>query len=145
MSEYIYIPDQDVTFGSNVIFNDLIPCTRKNVYHRNSSGDFTLRGNVNNPCCGFARYKVVFRGNVAVPTGGTVGEISLSVAIGTEALTSSLSASTPTAAEAFNHISPSAVIDVPAGCCSNIGIRNTSATGETITVRNARLEITRIA
>ena len=81
MAEYVYNPIQEVAVGQNVLLQDSIPCTRGYVIHRNGSGILTLRGIVNNPCAKFARYKVEYNGNIAVPTGETVGEISLALAI----------------------------------------------------------------
>lgn len=145
MAEYVYPTEQTVAFAQNVLFNGSYPCNRGNVLHREGSGNFTLRGNVNNPCCGFARYQVIFNGNIAVPTGGTVGEISVAVAIEGEGIVSSLAATTPTVVDAYGNVTSTAIVEVPRGCCTSVGVKNTSETAEPILVRNANITINRIA
>ena len=81
MAEYVYPLDQTVLADQNVLLQDSIPCNKGYVIHRNGSGILTLRGIVNNPCARFARYFVEFNGNIAVPEGGTPGEISVALAI----------------------------------------------------------------
>ena len=143
MAEFTYNPVQEVAVGGNVIFNSSISCNKGYVLHRNESGLVTLRGIVNNPCGRFARYRVQFDANIAVPTGETAGPISVSVAIGGEALPTSNAIVTPTVANAYFNVVSFAIIDVPAGCCNTIAIENTSTIP--INVQNANLEVTRIA
>lgn len=120
--------------------NNYIPCNRGYVIHREGSGLFTLRSAVN--AC-FSRYVVTFGGNIAVPTGGTVGEISLAIAINGEALATSSMISTPSAIGDFNNISRTETITVPNGCCLTISVKNTS--DQDVTVQNATINITRVA
>lgn len=143
MAEYVYAQDQTVVAGQNVLLQDSIPCAKRYVLHRNGSGILTLRGIVNNPCGTFARYKVEFNGNIAVPEGGTPGEISLALSISGEPLQTSMARVTPTAAEAFFNVTSVAYITVPAGCCTTIAVENTS--GADIVVANANLVISREA
>ena len=143
MAEYVYPLDQTVQAGQNVLFQDSIPCNKGYVIHRNGSGILTLRGIVNNPCGRFARYLVEFNGNIAIPEGGTPGEISLALAIDGEALQTSLARVTPTVAEAFFNVTSVAYITVPTGCCTTISVENTS--GAPITVANANLVVNRVA
>lgn len=143
MAEFTYNPIQEVEVGGNVIFNSSISCNKGYVLHRNESGLVTLRGIVNNPCGRFARYRVQFDANIAVPTGETPGPISVSVAIGGEALQTSNAIVTPTVVDAYFNVVSFAIIDVPAGCCNTIAIENTSTIP--INVQNANLEVTRIA
>jgi hypothetical protein len=143
MAEFTYNPVQEVAVGGNVILNSSISCNKGYVLHRNESGLVTLRGIVNNPCGRFARYRVQFDANIAVPTGETAGPISVSVAIGGEALPTSNAIVTPTVANAYFNVVSFAIIDVPAGCCNTIAIENTSTIP--INVQNANLEVTRIA
>lgn len=144
MAEYIYVPIQNVGYRQNVLLNGSNPCNRGSVIHQDGSGLFTLRG----PSCpnqSGARYQITFTGNIAVPTGGTVGEISTSVARGGEVLGQSLAAVTPAAVGEFNNVTSTTYINVPRGCCYTISVQNTSDTAEAIEVRNANLVITRIA
>jgi hypothetical protein len=55
-----------------------------------------LRG-ITNQCR--ARFKVTFGGNIAIPTGGTVGPISLAIAIDGEAVPATTMIVTPAAVE----------------------------------------------
>lgn len=142
-AEFTYNPIQTVAVNQAVILNTNIPCRKGYVLHREESGIVTLRGIVNNPYATFAQYQVTFNGNIALPEGGTPGEISLAIAIDGEPIQTSLGASTPTAAEAFNNITSPAIITVPKGCCFNITVENTS--GVEIEVRNANLLVERIA
>ena len=143
MSEFIYTQIQTVEDGQNVLLQDSIPCNKGYVIHRNGSGILTLRGIVNNPCASFARYKVAFNGNIAIPTGGTAGEISIALAISGEALQSSKAIVTPTAVDAFFNVTSVANITVPSNCCVTIAIENTS--GVDINVQNANLTVDRTA
>ena len=145
MAEFISIPEQTVPYGQSVMFTVRRSCNKGNILHREGSGIVTLRGNVKNQCSGAtARYSVTFNGNIAVPTGGTVGEISVAVAITGEPDGASLAASTPTVVEAYDNVTSTTQVDVPKCGCYNISIENTSATGEAILVRNANLVVNRI-
>lgn len=145
MALYVYVAEQEVSYGNAVLLNDSIPCNRGYVLHQNGTGVLTTRGIVNNPCAQFTRYIVSFKANVAVPTGGTLGEISLSVAVDGEAIPYSLSAVTPTAEGAFFNVAGFAYVDVLKCDNPKVAIRNTSATEETITVRNATVRVDRVA
>jgi hypothetical protein len=131
---------QTVAANQNVYFTDTVACGGCSIVHREGSGLVTLRG-LTNQCR--ARYKVTFNANVAIPTGGTVGPISLAVAAEGEPLVYSTMISTPTAVENFNNIGTTVVIDVPRGCCYSIAIRNIGT--DPIVVENANLIVERIA
>ena len=100
MAEYVYNPVQRVEPNQNVLLQDTIPCNRGYVIHRNGSGILTLRGIVNGGTCCFARYQVTFNGNIAVPSDGTVGPISVSLAIDGEPIQTSRAIVTPAAVAA---------------------------------------------
>lgn len=144
MAEFISIPEQTVPYNQAVSLNARRTCNKGYVLHRDGAGIVTLRGIINNPCAPTARYEISYQANIAVPTGGTVGEISLAVAIQGEPDGASLGASTPAAVEQFNSVSGSAQVDVPRGCCYTIALENTSTTAEPILVRNANVVVTRI-
>lgn len=143
MAEYISVPVQEVEEGQNVLLNDSIPCTKGYVVHRNGSGILTLRGIVNNMSSCFARYQVEFNGNIAIPEGGTVEEISLALAINGEPIQSSRARVTPTAVDSYFNVTSLANITVPRGCCYTLSVENTS--GQSINVQNANLTIARTA
>lgn len=141
MAEYIYVPEQTVEFRQGVLLNGSYPCNRGSVIHQDGSSVFTLRGSGQ---CG-ARYQVTFNANIAIPTGGTVGEISVSIAQNGEGLGQSLAATTPAAVDQYGNVTSTTYLTVPSCCCAQVSVQNTSATGEAILVRNANLVITRIA
>lgn len=144
MAEYTSNAVQTVGAGQNVLFTDApIPCTKGYVIHREGSGLFTLRGIVNN-CNGcFARYKVSFGANIAIPTGGTVEPISLALAIDGEPIPTSSVISTPAAVEEYDNVYASIFITVPRGCCYTIAVENTST--QAIDVQNANIIVERTA
>lgn len=131
---------QTVLTNQNVLFTDTVVPSRTCVTHRAGSGLVTLRG-VTDQCR--ARYKVTFGGNIAIPTGGTVGPISLAIAIDGEAVASTTAIVTPAAVEEFFNVFTAVYIDIPRGCCSQISVQNTTATS--IEVQNANLIVERVA
>ena len=150
MAEFTYNPIQVVEPGQNVIFNDSIPCSRGYVLHRNESGIVTLRGIVNNPCACFARYQVTFNGNIAVPTGETVGPIAVAIAIDGEAVFTSQAIVTPAAVDDYFNVTRTWFITVPRGCCFTVSVENTSvgagtAAAPSVNVQNANLVVVRTA
>ena len=159
MAEFTYNPVQTVNPNQPVVLNTTIGCNKGYVYHRNESGIVTLRGIVNNPNTCFARYQVTFNGNIAVPDGGTVGPISVALAIDGEPILTSRAIVTPAATatdpptqENFFNVTSTAIINVPKCCCFNVSVENTSesATPATtpapaILVQNANLTVDRIA
>jgi hypothetical protein len=156
MAEFTYNPVQTVNANQPVVLSTTIPCGKGYVYHRPESGIVTLRGITNN--C-FARYQVTFNGNIAVPDGGTVGPISVALALDGEPLLTSRAIVTPAATaddpptqNNFFNVKSTAIITVPKGCCFNVSVENTSesATPATtpapaILVQNANLTVSRIA
>lgn len=151
MAEYVYNPIQLVQPNQPVILDASIPCNRGYVFHREGSGIVTLRGIVNNSCANFARYQVTFNGNIAVPTGGTVGPIAIALAIDGEPILTSRAIVTPAAVDEYFNVTSTAIITVPKGCCFNVSVENASFgataadTPTAINVQNANLVISRIA
>lgn len=132
---------QLVEAGQNVLFTETAvrsckPCVK----HRDGAGIVTLRG-LTNQCN--ARFRVSFSGNIAVPTGGTVGEISLAIAIEGEPLQSTRMRVTPAAVDNYFNVSAQADICVPRGCCASVAVENTS--GVPVNVQNSNLIVTREA
>ena len=144
MAEFINANEQEINPNQNVVLYDSIPCPNGYVIHRNGSGIVTLRGIVNNPCANFARYQCTFNANIAVPTGGTVGEIGVALAIDGEAVQTSRALYTPAAVEEYGNVTSTAIITVPRGCCYTLAVENLSADTE-ISVIDANLVISRIA
>ena len=131
---------QTVDVHQNVIFPSTAVPGGNTILHREGSGLVTLRG-ITNQCR--ARFRVTFGANIAVPTGGTVGPISLAIAIEGEPVPATTMIVTPAAVEQFFNVKSSVFIDVSRGCCTRISVQNTS--DEAIVVQNANLIITREA
>lgn len=150
MAEYLANAIQSVALNAPVIFTASIPCTRGYVYHEDETGVFILRGCTNN--C-FARYQVVFNGNVAIPDGGTVTPIAIAITVQGEPRLTSRAIYTPQAVDEYGNLTSTAIITVPRGCCFSIAVDYVDATVDdpattptpTIEVQNANLTITRIA
>lgn len=134
---------QTVAAGQNVLFTDApVKCNRGYVVHRAGAGLVTLRGACNG-CASVARYKVLFVGNISVPTGGTAGAISVAVSIGGEAVPQTTATATPAAVGDAWNVATAAFVDVPRGCCVDIAVRNIST--QAIDVANANLMVERVA
>ena len=132
---------QTVSANQNVYFTDTVICGSASMSHRDDSGLVTLRGLTTCQCR--ARFKVSFGGNIALPTGGTAGPISLAIAIDGEAVPSTTMTVTPAAVEQFFNVYSSIFIDVPKGCCMTISVRNISDVD--VDVQNANLIVERVA
>lgn len=132
---------QLVTDGNNVIFTDTAVPGNPAIMHREGSGLVKLRGLTSCQCR--ARFKVFFNGNIAVPTTGTAGEIALAITIDGEPVGPTTMIFTPADENEFGNVAASVYINVPAGCCSTIGVRNISE--QTISVQNANLIVERVA
>ena len=134
MAEYTAVALQTVAAGADVAFTETAVNGSGCITHREGSGIVKLRG-ITNQCR--ARFLVSYSGNIQIPTGGTVGEISLALAVDGEPLQSTRMIVTPAAVENFFNVSAQAYIDVPRGCCSTVAVQNTSA--QTIQVQNSNL------
>ena len=131
---------QTVLANQNVYFTDTVVDGNNCINHRDDSGLVSLKG-LTNQCR--ARYKVSFSGNVAVPTGGTAGAISVAIAIDGEAVLSSAMTVTPTVVDAYFNVSSAIFVDVPRGCCTTVSVQNIGTAS--INVANANLIVERVA
>lgn len=156
MAEYGYNEAQTLQPGAAAILQDIRPCTRcpQLVVHDNLTPNLILRGIVKNACgCNpKAQYSVSFTGNIAVPEGGTAGEIQLALSVNGFIRPFTIATATPAAAEEFWHVGGDTTIDVPAGCCIEVAVVNASVSatpGTTpapaIDVRNLNVKVSRIA
>lgn len=151
MAEYIGVQSQAVALNNPIIFSDSpIPCNKGYVVHEDGTGNFILRGVTNN--C-FARYQLVYSGNVSIPEGGAVTAVGLAISVNGENRPSSLAVYTPQAVSEQGNLTCTAIVTVPRNCCFNVSIRYVDATvGDaavtptpTIDVANSNLTISRIA
>lgn len=131
---------QTVEANQNVLFTEVAVPGCCSIIHREGSGLITLRG-ITNQCR--ARYKVTFGGNIAIPAAGTVGPISLAISINGEPVATTTMTTTPAAVSQFNNVFSAIFIDVPAGCCSQVSVKNIST--QAIDVQNANLIAERVA
>lgn len=151
MAEFLNNDVQVVNPNQPVVLRTSIGCNHGYVYHRPESGILTLRGIVNNPCAGFARYQVTFNGNIAVPEDGPVGAIAVALALDGEPILTSRAIVTPAAVDEYFNVTSTAIITVPRGCCFNLSVENVSEAADATTpapqinVQNANLTVARIA
>lgn len=149
MSAYGNNTVQTVNAGSPVVFNEtIVPCTRGLIRHNDGTPNFLLSGNANSdysgcPCCNTnqAEYQALVKANIAIPTGGTVGEISLALAIEGTVLPISEMVVTPTALNSYFNVSAVIPVEVWNGCCQTITLINTS--DQPILVRTPLISLSR--
>lgn len=139
---------QTINPGESAIFSVTeVPCNRGFVRHRDGTGNFMFAGTVFNNggcrCCSprTANYMVEFGGNIAIPTGGTVGEVSMAITVDGATIPSSQMIVTPAAVEEFQNVSVAKVVDIFRGCCQTATVRNTS--DQPILLQNANIVISR--
>lgn len=149
MAEFLANAVQNISLNQPAIFTASIPCNRGFVYHEDETGNFILRGCT--PNC-FARYQVVFNGNIAIPTGGAVTPIAVALTVNGEPRLTSRAIFVPAAVETYGNVTSTAIITVPKGCCFNLAVRYVAADEDPATtptpvieMQNANLTITRIA
>ena len=111
---------QQVAAGQNAILDTDVIKSRC-VSHRTGSGLICVD---NSGCdCKPARYKVFVKANIAIPTGGTVGAISLGIALNGEIVQSSIATVTPAATGDEFSVTTEEIVN--AGKCPvNIAVRN---------------------
>ena len=131
---------QTVAANQNVYFTDTVVDGNACITHRDNSGLVSLKG-LTNQCR--ARYRVFFSGNLAIPTGGAVAPIQVTIAIDGEPVLSTTMILTPTATDAYSNVASAIFVDVPRGCCSTISVQNTGTAA--INVQNANLIVERVA
>ena len=142
MAEFTAIALTEVAEGQNILFTETPICPTRCITHREGSGIVRVSGNKNSGQQR-ARYLVSFSGNIQIPTGGTVEEISVAIAVDGEPLLATQLIVTPVAVENFFNVSAQTYIDVPCNCCVTVAVENTST--QAIEVQNANLIAVRTA
>lgn len=135
---------QTVATNNNILFTETAVPGNCSIVHRQGSGLVTLRG-LTQQCR--ARFRVTFGGNVAIPTGTTVTtpiSIILALAINGEPVNTTTMISTQGMIEGYQNIFSSIFLDVPAGCCSQISVKNITP-NQNVNVQNANLIVERVA
>ena len=139
MIELINTDIVTVPVGQEVPFDETVVKSGCAEYHRNGASVIRLI----NP----GRYLVTFSANIAVPTGETVGEVSLGILADGGILTGSIMRATPAAVEEYFNVYTQHYIDVPK-CCGNVGTANVAVenTGDIpVLVDNANITVVRVA
>ena len=139
MAQYTNVFVQQIAANANAVFSETQVAGSNCIVHREGSGIITLRG-ITSQCR--ARYLVTFNGNIAIPTGGTVGPISIAIALEGEPLCSATATVTPAAVGDEFHVSMSTYADVLKGCCVTVSVKNVNA--QTIELQNASMIVTRV-
>lgn len=151
MAEYSANAVQTVNPGESIVFTETPdPCKRGFVRHREGSGEFLLRGWVPNrlrtcSCAcsadASAEFFVDFGANIAIPTDGTVGPISVALTLDGTTIPATTMIVTPAAVDQYFNVSRAANVSVWKGCCQSFAIRNTS--DQPILVQNTNVVFTR--
>lgn len=125
----IVAPNQPIVYIDNVC-----PCNEGMIFKRAGGGVFLLASNApNNTCaCGCRRvyltnYEVEVHSNIEIPTGGTVEEIQLAIAVDGIIDPESIMSYTPAAVETAGNVGTSIIVPVPSLCgCESVAVVNAS-------------------
>ena len=147
-AEYSIITPQTVQPNQPAVFLDS-PCPyAEGFIFKKSGGVFLLANNAptTNACscgCGCRRiyttnYEVEVHANIEIPTGGTVEEIQLALAVDGVVDPASIMSFTPAAVETAGNVGSSIIVSVPSICgCDSLALVNVST--QPITINNASL------
>ena len=135
MIELLNTLPQTVAVGGNVLFTSTAVHSGRCERHRDGSGVLTLTAP--------GRYLIGFFANIAVPAGGTVGEVSLGIALDGEVLPGSTMRATPAAVEEYFNVATTHYVDVYCGCCATVSVTNNGAAATL--VDNPNLTAVRVA
>lgn len=135
MIELLNVLPQTVAVNGNVLFTSTAVKSGHCERHREGSGVLTLTAP--------GRYLIGFSGNIAVPTGTAVGEVSLAIALDGEVLPGSTMRATPAAVANFFNVATTHYVDVYCNCCASISVKNNGAIP--VVVDNPNLTAVRVA
>lgn len=116
---------QTVLLNNPILFNSSNCQCRggSKVYHDDGTGVFILSGTNCNNMSGGNEYQIAFNGNIAIPTGGTVGPIAVAIMVNGETDVSSRSITTPAAVDEYGNVNSTTVIKVPKCCgCFTVSV-----------------------
>ena len=131
---------QTVGANQNILFTDTPIEGNRCIVHRDGSGLVTLRG-ITNQC--YARFRVLFSGNIALLAAGEIEEMSVAISINGEPVESSKMRVYPPNVNRYINVASFIYIKGPNGCCNTISIENTS--NSAINIQNANLIVERVA
>jgi len=124
---------QEVAENAGVVFGSARIATGCTVRHENGTSRFVLT----KP----GIYHVLFVGNIAVPTGGVVGEIDVGLSVDGDVVDGTESAYTPAAVDEYGNVTVAALVRVYG--CGSVGVAIVNTSGAPINVRAANLIIDR--
>lgn len=135
---------QTVAVNNNVLFTETPVPGCASIIHRDGSGLVTLRG-LTNQCR--ARFRVTFSGDLKADVGAPVSGttlLSLGIVQSGEILPATTMTISVADTTATYNVATETLIDVPAGCCTTISVKNiTPAIG--VQVSSANLIVERVA
>lgn len=135
---------QTINPGESAIFTTVaVPCTQGFVRYRLGTGNILLSGWMPAGSCPRKNpnYFVDFGANIAIPTGQTVGPISVALSLDGSTVVASQMIVTPAAVEQYFNVSRAMNVSVFRNCCETITVRNTSSIP--ILMQNANIVIDR--
>lgn len=146
-AEYSIIAPQTVQPNQPAVFLDSpCPCAEGFIFKK-SGGVFLLASNApDNTCrcgCGCRRiyetnYEVEVHANIEIPTGGTVEEITLALAVDGVIAPESIMSYTPAAVEVAGNVGTSIIVPVISLCgCESVALINAST--QDITINNGSI------
>ena len=145
---YSNAAEQTINPGESALFQVVeVPCNSGLVRHRLGTGGFLLSGGQPNRsrCC-YCRnmnqtrdYLVDVKADIGIPTGGTVGEITIALQLDNATVPATTMTANPAAVATFTNVSGAMTVDVYRGCCESVSVRNTS--DQPIIMRNAYIVI----
>lgn len=142
MAEYSANAIQIVNPGETIVFTETeVPCRKGFVRHREGSGNFLLSGAYFGSGCS-AQYLIDFGANISIPDGGTVGAISVAIALDGSTIAPSTMIVTPAAVDEYFNVSRAINVQIWPNCCETVTIRNTS--DQPIQVQNANVIISKV-
>lgn len=134
MIDAVNVATQAVVTNGTVLFGSTRIHTGCSARHEQGSGRFVLL----KP----GIYEVEFNANVSLPTGATVGPITLDITQDGEAIAGSKMIFTPAAVNEIGNVSATVLVRVyECGCCASLAVRND--TPSAINVQDANFVITR--
>lgn len=135
MIELINPVVQTVAVNQGVLFsNEAVKSKCACETHRSGSAQVTLTK--------AGRYLVTFSGNVAVPTGTTVGEVDLGIAQAGEVISGTTMRATPAAVNEYFNVSCQTYVNVCGNCCETVSVLNNGTIP--VQVDNPNLTVVRV-
>lgn len=143
---------QTVQLNNPILFTSATCQCRNNgskIYHDEGTGGFMLSGSNSNPTSCGNEYQVTFNGNIAIPTGGTVGPIAVAIVVNGEVKPTSRAIFVPAAVDEYGNVTVTTIVRVPKRCgCFTVAIDAVSGVDDgsstpapAINVQNGNLTI----